>query len=1193
MPPAGRVMDLPGIRPMTSTHLAAPAADHAPGVTEPAAPVFVLRPARPDRRVPTVLLTPGRYVIGSDPESTVRLEVPGVRPRHCLIVVGPSRTVVRAYDARTWLNDFPVTEASLSAGDRLTIGPVELHLTADLPAAAEGPIAQTGHCVISPAAERLLEELQEHQPAGEGGEVEARRPSEHLLRRENDAVLATALVADAARRTQERDEELRDLTPGLNEGAKLRTPDTAEAQEEAHRPAAEKQLARGRAELGRRQRLLNEVLSELAESHRDLLGRERSVRQRTLVVESRLAALASAEAEQRRELAAVSAERDTLRQERAKVETERAELEQRFRELARKLEEADRRDRDVADRAAELDVRTRDLDRRGTDLDRRAAGLAAREETAAAASTALSSERAAVEADRQTLTAEREKLAAERVRLVEERESLQAERNSLRREAERLEAWREEVKAAAAILESERVAFENRRADPAARTAAFDEAADLASRHEAEEAALDAEWDRLREAWAEAADREAIRAAAEVEVAWQLRDLEHQTADLRLLSAELDDRSAVLDRREADHACHQLPPEPPHSPTPDAELPARHADVERRAAELAEQEQAAADRERSLAQREATLVGRKSELDARAAAVADRRAELDRRADELADTVAGFEIERATFTMDRKAFSARATELATEQERLASEAARLEAEADRLAEERTHLAEERKSVTAGRIAVEQEQARLTAARAAFAAEQAAFAERQQSAGSERTELTAERGRLEEAQDRLAMERQSLADERAALVAEREASEVERRRVKAEREELHGERERLEEARRELDSKDHAPAEEARPAVHHPSAEELANIAAARAELEEQQARLAVEQTRLASERERLAEERVSLAEERSRLEEQRREERRQPAETHASDVAYHRTQALPEDAPVFVPRPTDAVEPADDGPAEDGAALALRERLAAMFDLSADSFAAARQDVVETAEPADAPAVSHASPRDGEVEANEPEPLVLPGIPTPETPAPEIPVPAAIADEVTAETPAHDESHPDSVAKYMEQLLARVRQSNPAVPPPATSASEFESDSGVTGTATDAAEPLRVGPVIPKRVVDKDELRAQTSSLREVANRSARVAIAKSSRRRGKTELTAKGVLTVLTLGIAGLLSGAVVVTKGEFLWQAVGAFATAAVVGHDLVRSVRRFRRHAVHDKPEGRRRKQAKAEAAGEPSA
>ena len=69
--------------------------------------------------MPAIPLAPGRYVIGSGPESTVRLEVPGVRPRHCLIVAGPSRAVVRAYDARTWLNDRPVTEASLAPGDRL------------------------------------------------------------------------------------------------------------------------------------------------------------------------------------------------------------------------------------------------------------------------------------------------------------------------------------------------------------------------------------------------------------------------------------------------------------------------------------------------------------------------------------------------------------------------------------------------------------------------------------------------------------------------------------------------------------------------------------------------------------------------------------------------------------------------------------------------------------------------------------------------------------------------------------------------------------------------------------------------------------------------------------------------------------------------------------------------------------------
>ena len=78
------------------------------------------------RRVPAVVLVPGRYVVGSDTQSDIRLDVAGVQPRHCLIVAGPSRAVVRAYDPRTWLNDAPVSEAPLSAGDRLTIGPIEL-----------------------------------------------------------------------------------------------------------------------------------------------------------------------------------------------------------------------------------------------------------------------------------------------------------------------------------------------------------------------------------------------------------------------------------------------------------------------------------------------------------------------------------------------------------------------------------------------------------------------------------------------------------------------------------------------------------------------------------------------------------------------------------------------------------------------------------------------------------------------------------------------------------------------------------------------------------------------------------------------------------------------------------------------------------------------------------------------------------
>ena len=86
---------------------------------------LVLEPAEWLTGLDTILLTPGRYTIGSDSDSTIVLNSGGVRPRHCLIVVGPKRTVLKAWDTFTWLNEAPVDESVLKPGDRLAIGPVE------------------------------------------------------------------------------------------------------------------------------------------------------------------------------------------------------------------------------------------------------------------------------------------------------------------------------------------------------------------------------------------------------------------------------------------------------------------------------------------------------------------------------------------------------------------------------------------------------------------------------------------------------------------------------------------------------------------------------------------------------------------------------------------------------------------------------------------------------------------------------------------------------------------------------------------------------------------------------------------------------------------------------------------------------------------------------------------------------------
>ncbi len=89
---------------------------------------LVLEPMRAHSGIEPVLLDGRKVVVGAADDCSLRLAVPGVEPRHCLILAGPHGPIIKAWDQRTWLNDRPVREAGLRDGDRLAIGPVVMRV---------------------------------------------------------------------------------------------------------------------------------------------------------------------------------------------------------------------------------------------------------------------------------------------------------------------------------------------------------------------------------------------------------------------------------------------------------------------------------------------------------------------------------------------------------------------------------------------------------------------------------------------------------------------------------------------------------------------------------------------------------------------------------------------------------------------------------------------------------------------------------------------------------------------------------------------------------------------------------------------------------------------------------------------------------------------------------------------------------
>lgn len=146
-----------------------------------AATVLVLQPPRHMALAP-LLLSPGRYSIGSDPDSDLVLDAAGIASQHVQLAVGPQGIGLRALDSRTWVNDFLVTETTLRRGDRISIGPVTLTLRPSTPddflwlapvATPVAPVveAESSQSALSPTIDSALAQVQADRAAVDSVEI--------------------------------------------------------------------------------------------------------------------------------------------------------------------------------------------------------------------------------------------------------------------------------------------------------------------------------------------------------------------------------------------------------------------------------------------------------------------------------------------------------------------------------------------------------------------------------------------------------------------------------------------------------------------------------------------------------------------------------------------------------------------------------------------------------------------------------------------------------------------------------------------------------------------------------------------------------------------------------------------------------------------------------------------------------------
>ncbi|WP_437205878.1 FHA domain-containing protein [Planctomicrobium sp. SH664] len=87
-----------------------------------------LVPLRKSLKIDPIVLQPGRYTLGSGPQADIQIPSSGVASRHCTLFVKPQHCFIKSWSPLTWLNDGSVTEATIRHGDRLILGPVEFKL---------------------------------------------------------------------------------------------------------------------------------------------------------------------------------------------------------------------------------------------------------------------------------------------------------------------------------------------------------------------------------------------------------------------------------------------------------------------------------------------------------------------------------------------------------------------------------------------------------------------------------------------------------------------------------------------------------------------------------------------------------------------------------------------------------------------------------------------------------------------------------------------------------------------------------------------------------------------------------------------------------------------------------------------------------------------------------------------------------
>jgi len=1273
---------------MTTEHATVPTGDAATAV-------FILEPPR-HVSMTMPCLTSGKYLIGSADDCQIQIAAQGIRPHHALLIVGDRKTLLKAWDEKTWINDWPVKESVLKPGDRISIGPVTLRWRAaradELAAIAQPhraeskaepttglmeflvPASPRGYVVdavwaeesqkLPPAVAQLVE-LEDIAPsaivASEG--AESRGPES--VNEQATAPVSPRHDEQAARlqsweaRLQDRHESLEaersklarqaqrleELTRTLDQRATALQLDisrqnqewqTQEAELQTRHQSIQQEVVAREAELESRQQQIETWESRLSSRETELERREAGWA--TDIAEIRSVwETTQREGEQRlaEQIESLLAKRLQLEAELEVVEKLRADAEQTQLQTLQELQE-------LAAQQAAVSQREQSLTDEMTVF---AATQAAFAEQQSAAESAWGIEQAQAVAAQEAVACElnelRAALQAEQTRLDGERASLQDrateiadERATLNADQQAIEDHRRELTLQISAVDARAHQYDELQA-----RLSIEQEDILTARRELQADRLAIENDRAsiaEERLALVAEREAL--LVEFDLGRQSHDQECQAerAAISEARAALDEARARLEADRTDIATAQ------------AEFESRqrdwHAEIEERRTQLEEEQR------RAAAEQEAKLAALAQEQEAWRSTIAVREEALSKQELEFATA-------RELFATTQQQFEARQTQFEIGQADFADRVIQWETLQDELAAERELVIQQREALSL-EVAEFESRQRLSLVQEADAsrlAEQSAEFERaRQALQVERDELAIAREKLTAAQEAFQAELSALRADwearRESLIVAQSQLEVRQAELTAQATMLRGQQAALADSRAELEALQER-SEQERLADAEITRLNSQLVADSQPESELQDAHIAelerlTSELTLAQEFQQTLEsqldgirqrhehdaaqwnsERTDWMVERDRLERELQSASRQlatyPSRPVCVDIPLNAeslpriasgSMAISQSADPEAEEPQLSVDVAprwqssiaesfgisrDDHPDAEqidsvDADVAetsdpvnqLRAELARMFDLKADQLftdTPTRSELPVSDDPDNA-LLQETAVSDAPLSADDDWRRRLDGLrsePATTVPPLAMHVPDDIASLLaeTTQAPTATVNEEDSIASYMERLMARNRRSgNEAdeIPAPATPVERSvvrESALRVSSSidAPNSDEPhddeMDAGESPRKArsraVTDKDAAREHLQIFRQVANVSARTAVAKHTSQRLRMTLIVKGVVSLVCAAASGTFLYGMLAQQQPYLWQSVGCGVLAITVAVDLARNL------------------------------